>query len=151
MSCALVYSDPKSTLWRKNLQFSHFYVNDVFSVNITIYINSSFVIFLPLKIWNKHLSKIGNFSKLKKFSVLFRRPNRPKNIKSTRFVWVFIVLGIYNLAHPSFSFHPSLPSTQGVPFGLLLFTNLWLKEKKDWNGLGLVTILLTQLKSTNIH
>ena len=43
-----------------------------------------------------HPKKLSTLAKLQSFSVIPWRPNRPKNRKNTRFIWVFIVPGIYN-------------------------------------------------------
>ena len=47
----LAYFDPKKyTLESKHVQFSHFYVNQLYSADTTKYIYSSFVFGLPIKI-----------------------------------------------------------------------------------------------------
>ena len=66
---ALAYFDPKKYTWRQIWQFSHFYINQNFSVNAKMYRNSSFEFILS----SQSLSKVGLIS-------------------------VFIVLGIYNFA-----------------------------------------------------
>ena len=58
--------------------------------------NYNFVLVLHMNIWKKHPQKYFTLAKLEKISVLPWQPNLPKDRKSKRFIWVLIVLGMYN-------------------------------------------------------
>ena len=71
------YIDQKSTLQSQNWQFSHFYVNQLFSADARMDRNSNFVfVFAHKNVEKKPPSKVGYFSKMAAL------PWRPKKSKS---------------------------------------------------------------------
>ena len=46
------------------------------------------------------MKKVGNFNNISEFFVLPFLPSQPNMSKSKRFIWVFVVLGIFNFGFP---------------------------------------------------
>ena len=61
-----------------------------------MYRDFHFVFVLLMKVWKKTPKVRDTLANLQKFSILPWWRNQPKNRKSTRFIWVFIILSIYN-------------------------------------------------------
>ena len=98
--CALAFFWPKKIHYKtKNVQFSHFYVNQLLGAGATIYRNSIILhLFADENMKKKIPPEVGYFRKTAEiFSAALTVQSAPKQ-KSARFK-VFIVLGIYNYGY----------------------------------------------------
>ena len=67
----------------------------IYSWSISHILEHEFFFYCQWK-WEKNPQKLDTLAKLHKFSVLAGQQNLSNIIKSARFIWVFIILGIYN-------------------------------------------------------
>ena len=95
--CFSLFWPPKSILWSRNLQFSNFYVNQLFIAEAAIYRNSNFVLILHMKVWKNHPQKCNTLAKLQKCSILpWCDGQICLKTKRYKVYLIFMVLGMYN-------------------------------------------------------